>query len=488
MAAYHCCSLVAPIYLFTPMTTVTVASLRADGSRAPEDIELSLRPGLLPGFVEPDIGKGVKDAEVSPAVDVQSSSIDRGGADATRMDTQSIKARSKWTARIQMGAICWAMFLLGWNDGTSGPLLPRMQQEYHVNFFVVSLIFVANCVGIITGSLVNVYLNEKIGFGKILALGGTLSMIAYAIQAPAPPFPVFVLSYVLQGFSGSFMDAHANGYVVSLKNQSSSLGIAHSVYGIGAFAAPLVATQFSQMRRWSFQYLVSLGISTLNLAIIIAVFRFRTQNECLSEIGETISEPNTSSDNMYRQIFRSRTVHLFALFLLAYVGVEVTIGGWAVTYTIQVRHGGPASGYISSGFFGGLALGRVALLWVNAKLGNRRAVLVYVVLAIGLELVVWLVPSLISGAVSIALIGLILGPIFPIVMSETSKVVPRSILTATIGWIAAFGNTGSAALPLATGVLAQAKGIWTLQPLMISILVFMVILWLFIPKDRERID
>jgi hypothetical protein len=27
--------------------------------------------------------------------------------------------------------------------------------------------------------------------------------------------------------------------------------------------------------------------------------------------------------------------------------------GWIVTYVIHVRHGGPSSGYISSGFFGG---------------------------------------------------------------------------------------------------------------------------------------
>ena len=47
--------------------------------------------------------------------------------------------------------------------------------------------------------------------------------------------------------------------------------------------------------------------------------------------------------------------------------VEVTLGGWIVTYIIEVRGGGPSSGYISSGFFGGLTFGRVALLWVNSK-------------------------------------------------------------------------------------------------------------------------
>jgi len=32
---------------------------------------------------------------------------------------------------------------------------------------------------------------------------------------------------------------------------------------------------------------------------------------------------------------------------------KVTIGGWIVTFIIDVRGGGPSSGYISAGFFGG---------------------------------------------------------------------------------------------------------------------------------------
>jgi fucose permease len=106
--------------------------------------------------------------------------------------------------------------------------------------------------------------------------------------------------------------------------------------------------------------------------------------ECLSEIGQHSEEAEVSEHSAYRQIFRLRAVHLMAFFILIYVGyvfrqrslaqverglsrVEVTIGGWIVTYIIQVRGGGPSSGYISSGFFGGLTFGRVALLRVNGK-------------------------------------------------------------------------------------------------------------------------
>lgn len=33
---------------------------------------------------------------------------------------------------IHFAAMCWSLFMAGWNDGTTGPLLPRMQEVYHV--------------------------------------------------------------------------------------------------------------------------------------------------------------------------------------------------------------------------------------------------------------------------------------------------------------------------------------------------------------------
>ena len=158
--------------------------------------------------------------------------------------------------------------------------------------------------------------------------------------------------------------------------------------GAGALVSPLVATQFAQVHRWSFHYLCSLGIACANTVFLIAVFRFKTQDgktwsvptfvlrhvvpECLEQIGQAAGEKGTSEDNKFRQIFRLKTVHLLAFFILVYVGVEVTIGGqlthvlvpiicatllgyagWIVTFIIRIRGGGPSSGYISAGFFGG---------------------------------------------------------------------------------------------------------------------------------------
>lgn len=159
-----------------------------------------------------------------------------------------------------------------------------------------------------------------------------------------------------------------------------------------------------------------------------------------------------------------------------------------MTYIIRVRKGGPSSGYVSSGFFGGLTVGRVGLLWVNSKIGERRVMFLYILLAIALELVVWLVPSLIGDAVAVSIVGMLLGPIYPIVMNHSGRILPHWILTGAIGWIAGLGQTGSAAIPFITGALASSAGIWTLHPLMVSMMVSMAVLWALVPNSGRRID
>lgn len=409
----------------------------------------------------------------------------------------------KHRARIQFAVMCFSLFMAGWNDGTTGPLLPRMQKVYHVGFAVVSLIFVFACLGFVTGATANVALTDRFGFGTVMVIGSVAQMIGYAIESSAPPFPAFVLGYAVNGFGMSLQDAGANGYVSCLSdNPETKMGIMHAVYGFGALCSPLVATQFSQLPRWSFHYLISLGIAFINTVLLAVVLRFRTQNECLAAIGEDLPQTgapgdgahmtggaaNDSSKSKYKQMFRLKELHLLALFIFIYVGIEVTVGGWIVTYVIEVRSGGASSGYISSGFFGGLTLGRVALLWVNKTVGERRVLFIYSLLAIGLELVVWLVPSLIGGAVAVSLVGVLLGPIYPIAMNHSGRVFPQWLLTGCIGWIAGIGQAGSAFLPFLTGLLASKEGILTLQPLLVSMMGAMVVLWAIVPGHAPRVD
>jgi fucose permease len=82
-----------------------------------------------------------------------------------------------------------------------------------------------------------------------------------------------------------------------------------------------------------------------------------------------------------------------------------------------------------------------------------------------LDLIVWLVPSLIGGAVAISIVGVLLGPMYPIAMNHAGRTLPQWLLTASIGWIAGFGQAGSAVLPFITGAVASKAGIASLHPM-----------------------
>ena len=80
-------------------------------------------------------------------------------------------------------------------------------------------------------------------------------------------------------------------------------------------------------------------------------------------------------------------------------------------------------------------------------------------------MIVWLVPSFTAAAVSVTVIGILLGPMYPIAINHTARVLPRHLVNGTVGWMAACGAGGSVLLPFITGMMASNLGIESLQPL-----------------------
>lgn len=102
----------------------------------PESYELSRRP--LPvsspppttNFVEPESGKAALISEPSVGLS-RTPSLNYEVTEESRPSPQQL-VRYRRYARLHFMAICWCFFLQGWNDGTTGPLLPRMQSVYNV--------------------------------------------------------------------------------------------------------------------------------------------------------------------------------------------------------------------------------------------------------------------------------------------------------------------------------------------------------------------
>lgn len=104
-------------------------------------------------------------------------------------------------------------------------------------------------------------------------------------------------------------------------------------------------------QRWSFHFLISLGLAILNALILGIVFKLKKADgryylarlqrnfplrtnerscdiiDCLEEIGEEPRDQDPGEHSKVKQIFKQKNVHLLAFWGLAYVGLEFTIGG-----------------------------------------------------------------------------------------------------------------------------------------------------------------
>jgi fucose permease len=146
------------------------------------------------------------------------------------------------------------------------------------------------------------------------------------------------------------------------------------------------------------------------------------------------------------------------------------------------------SGVVATGFWAGMTVGRICLSFLTSRLGEFRSVLLYLGICIGLELIFWLVPSLVVSAVAVAFLGMFLGPLFPTAIIVVTKLLPRHLHVGSIGFGTALGGSGGAIFPFAVGAIAQAKGVKTLQPIILAILAAITGLWLLLPKSGTKQD
>ncbi len=184
---------------------------------------------------------------------------------------------------------------------------------------------------------------------------------------------------------------------------------------------------------------------------------------------------------------RTRVVLLGAIFIFSYQGAEVSISGWVISFLIDTRDGNPANvGYVTAGFWAGITVGRFVLSGPAQRWGEKSFVFGFSAVAIAFQLLVWLLPNIIGNAIAVAIVGLMLGPIYPcaaavFMRNMTKREAFRGMVTIT-----AFGSLGGAVAPFVTGVLAQTAGTFVLHPIVIFLLIVMMCCWYGIPSTSKR--
>ncbi|KAK7212692.1 hypothetical protein V2G26_019870 [Clonostachys chloroleuca] len=390
----------------------------------------------------------------------------------------------------RIGASYWSLLVTGANDAAYGALIPYLETYYKLDYLVVSLVFLSPFVGYILAATCNNHIHMRFGQRGIAVICSLCHIAAYIVLSQHPPYPVLVVVFILAGFGNGVADAAWNAWIGNLNKANELLGFLHAFYGVGGTIGPLIATTMITKGglSWYSFYYVMIGMSVIELVTCTAAFW-----HCgAEEYNRAIQASNENTTGMRAALFSkpyARVTWIGALFLLGYVGAEVSLGGWIVQFMIRVREAENFSaGMTSVGFWLGLTVGRAILGFVTPLLGVKLAVLIYVPAAMALELVFWLVPQFYVSAVAVALQGFFLGPLFPAVIVVMTRLLPKHLHVSAVGFVAAVGGSGGALLPFATGALAQAKGVQVLQPIILAFLGLLLVLWLCLPRIGKKRD
>ncbi|KAJ5590209.1 hypothetical protein N7450_004181 [Penicillium hetheringtonii] len=189
----------------------------------------------------------------------------------------------------------------------------------------------------------------------------------------------------------------------------------HGLYGVGAVVSPLLASLLISKANcpWFRFYNVMAGFAVIEAIVSISAF--------WKSGPEEFQDNDSIDENQRGGLRRVLTQKPYALvtwccasYLLIYVGIEVAMGGWTVTYMMKVRDGDPfASGMVATGFWLGLTFGRFVLGFVTSRIGTSFAITTYSSAAFLFTLAFWILPNFYAAAVAIALQGFFPRTAFP---------------------------------------------------------------------------
>jgi fucose permease len=197
------------------------------------------------------------------------------------------------------------------------------------------------------------------------------------------------------------------------------------------------------------------------------------------------THPAEASKGRLKEMLRHPATWCCAAFFLADVGVETAISGWIVSFMLRSRSATPyLAGLSSSGFWAGMAVGRLALGPLTDRIGVRRATVLYFILAVLTEILFVVLPHTIVSVVLMVILGFLMGPLFPSGVIVLTQLLPKELHVDAVSFVASLGQVGGALLPFGIGAVVEGMGIGVFKYAILVQSVLAMLLWMVFARLR----
>ncbi len=380
-----------------------------------------------------------------------------------------------------MAMVTTLFFMWGLLTSLNDILVPHLKLIFDLNYAEVMLIQFCFFSAYFVFAMPSGKLIEKFGY-KASMVAGLFTMAAGAFlfipAASVPAFALFLSALIVLAAGMTILQVSANPYVAVLgpaKTASSRLNLAQALNSLGTTIAPFLGgllilsgapptpetvRAMPDAQRAIFRLheassvklpYLGLGLCLVLLAVMIWVFKLPAFNSAGDQ-----SHDATGSE---KSIWKHTRLVLGAIGIFVYVGAEVSIGSFLISYLSQPEIGGmsvKAAAFYVSLYWGGAMLGRFIGAWLLQKI--RTGTLLGLAAMMAFLLVVATMVSFGSFAVwSIVAIGFFNSIMFPSIF--TLSIDGLGPLTGKGSGVLVAAIVGGAIIPELQGIVADRIGI-----------------------------
>ncbi|MEO5969497.1 MAG: sugar MFS transporter [Bdellovibrionia bacterium] len=384
-----------------------------------------------------------------------------------------------------MISMIFLFFMFGFLTCLNDVLIPHLRSLFDLSYTKVMLVQFCFFFAFFVGSIPFGKLVHSIGFKAGIVGGLCLAGVGAALFYPAAgwqSFPVFLGAFFTLALGITLLQVAANPYVAILgpqKSAESRLTLVQAFNSLGTTLAPLAGsvlllkgldTQVPSAASIKIQHRLSqataiqgpyLILSILLFALAFINFLYPFAETSASRNSERRSEDSHSGElqALKRKVLRSRHLVLGVIGIFAYVGGEVCIGSFLVSFlsdpTIAGFSASKAAQYVSL-YWGGAMVGRFLGSWLMTWISPSR-VLAFNGGMAALLVIITLFSTGQVAMVSILAVGLFNSIMFPTIFSLAIQ--DMGDYAADASGLLCTAIVGGAVLPLLQGTLADYIGV-----------------------------
>ena len=347
-----------------------------------------------------------------------------------------------------------AFIALGMPDGLLGVAWPSIRADFSIPLDSLGMLLLAAVTGYMTSSFFSGALISRVGVGNLLAVSCALTGSALVGYTLVSSWWMMVSLGVVAGLGAGAIDAGLNTYVAANFGEGLMQWL-HASYGIGVTLGPIIMTiALTTLNSWRVGYRVVGGFQLVLAACFVLTLPMWNQKQ--PSAGSDEPKRLTDYKTPMGETLRQPQVWLSALLFFMYVGAEVSLGTWIYSLLIESRGINPAmAGLWAGSYWATFTVGRVIAGLFAKQVGVNLLVQSGLVGALlGAALLVWN-PFEAANVLAVALIGFSIAPIFPALISGTSRRVGAHFAANTIGIQMTATGLGAAVIPGLLGVLAR---------------------------------